>query len=163
MDVFEKYPDLSSPEFIEAYDFSTCWSVQNPSGALSELDVCVALIKTDANISLAASILARSRRSLAGFVARDPAISSLVEDITEQFLDNVEAVYKVVALKGDGPAAKFFLSTKGKARGFSQRTELTGPDGKPIQTEDMTQRDADEFTRAIAGLAAPRTAPSKAE
>jgi len=38
--------------------------------------------------------------------------------------------------------------------GQRDKSEFSGPDGGPIKTEDVTKRDADAFTRSIAGLAA---------
>lgn len=38
--------------------------------------------------------------------------------------------------------------------GLAEKKEHSGPDGSPIQTEDVTKRDADAFTRSIAGLVA---------
>lgn len=38
--------------------------------------------------------------------------------------------------------------------GLSEKNELTGANGGAIQTEDVTKRDADEFTRSISRLAA---------
>lgn len=38
--------------------------------------------------------------------------------------------------------------------GLADKSELSGPNGGPIETEDLTARDADAFTRSIAGIAA---------
>lgn len=135
MDAFEKYPDLMREDFIDQYNFDVCWTVENPDKAMSELDVCVALLRTNANFSKAARLLQRSRRTVETFVTRDIMLSDLAEDIGETFLDAVEDSYRLIALKGDGNAAKFFLSTKGKARGFTIRSEMTGTNGGPIEHE----------------------------
>lgn len=135
MDIFEKYPDLLNPDFVEDYDFTGSWTVENPKSAMSELDVAVALIRTEGNYTDAAKLLHRSRRSVEGFVTRTLILSDLAQDIVETFLDRVEMAYKGVALMGDGAAARFFLSTKGKARGFTQRSEVGGPNGGPVELE----------------------------
>jgi len=53
---------------------------------------------------------------------------------------------------GSLDAAKYVLA---RVAGWTERQSLehSGPDGGPIQTEDVTA-DADAFTRSIAGLAA---------
>lgn len=149
MDAFDKYPDLNSPEFIEHYDFTTCWTVVNKDAAFSELDVCVALIKFDANYTEMSKVLQRSRRTLETFVARDPMISNLAQDVGEMFLDQIEEKYRGMALAGDGTAAKFFLSTKGKNRGYTTRTEMVGKDDGPI---DLTISPREELRGKISTI-----------
>ena len=51
---------------------------------------------------------------------------------TERVLDLAETkVIKAINLD-DVSTAKWLLSTKGKARGYNERTELTGKDGGPL-------------------------------
>lgn len=52
------------------------------------------------------------------------------------------------ALNGDTTAAIFFLKARAK---WSERVEVTGNDGGPIQTEAVS-RDADEFASRVIRL-----------
>jgi uncharacterized protein (DUF2126 family) len=55
------------------------------------------------------------------------------------------------AKNGDVTAAIFWMKTRAR---WSERHEHTGADGGAIQLEDVTKRDADEFTSRILRLAA---------
>ena len=61
-------------------------------------------------------------------------------------------------------ANKRWRMEKLKPRVYGTRImqELSGPEGGAIQTEDVTKRDADEFTRRVARLASSETAGSGA-
>lgn len=135
MDAFEKYPDLNSKEFVDEYDFMRCWTVENPSLAMSELDVAVALLATEGNLTRCAQLLHRSRRTTETFVTRNLMLSDLADDISESFLDAVEESYRSAARLGDNGAMRFFLSTKGKNRGYNTRSEVTGANGSPLEVE----------------------------
>lgn len=54
----------------------------------------------------------------------------------------------------DCTRAAFFWAKTRMGWRETDRHEITGADGGPVQTEDVTARDADAFTRSIAGLAA---------
>ena len=61
-----------------------------------------------------------------------------------------------VAEKNEGNATAAIFGLKNRAADEwrdKQSHEHSGPDGGAIQTEDVTKRDADAFTRAVAGLA----------
>jgi len=130
--IFEEYSDLNDETYIEMYDFDDCWTKKNPDKQYETLDVAVALIKFNGNISQCASTLGRPRRSVEGFILRQQSLRELQEDLEATFLDDIEFKYKEVATKGDPIAQKFFLVTKGRNRGYVSRAESTGPNGGPI-------------------------------
>lgn len=132
MGIFEEYPDLNDEEYVKTYDFATCWTKTNPDKPYEMLDVAVALIQFNGNISECAKALGRPRRSVETFVLRQMPLRELQEDVEATFIDGIESRYKEVANKGDPIAQKFFLTTKGKNRGYVSRAEATGPDGGPI-------------------------------
>lgn len=134
MSIYEKYPYLLDVEFLEGYDFDTCWTVENPDSSYAELDVAVALLRSKGNLSAAARYLCRSRRTLETFTTRDKDLSDLLEDIEAEFLDEVESTLRLAA-RVDLNTGKFFLKTKGKNRGYSERAELGGINGGPIELE----------------------------
>lgn len=134
MDIFDQYPHLMDSDFVEGFDFSTCWSCENPTLPPSEYDVAIALLRAGGNYTNAAKLLGRPRRHIDRAISNSMALFDLAWDIEGEFLDAVEQTYRSVALTGDGQAARFFLSTKGKDRGYSQRSEVSGANGQPVQT-----------------------------
>ena len=51
----------------------------------------------------------------------------------EFFLDDAESVLKNKMEENDLAAAKYLLSTKGKRRGYTERQEITGADGRAVE------------------------------
>lgn len=139
MDIFKKYPSLLKPQFVAEFDFSTCYTVENPEGGISDFDLAIALIRFDANYSEIARLFGRSRREVERAIAADILLFDLAHDVEEAFLDEVESKYRDLARKGDGQAIKFFLSTKAKNRGYTTRSETTGPNGGPLQAEVVSK------------------------
>lgn len=156
MDMYETYPQLANPEFLESYDFEGCWTRTKPDQPMAELDVAVAIIQTNANYAYASRLLGRSRRAVEGFVTRhEGGLADLAIDVREAFLDVIEAKHMELALNGEPSVQRFFLTTKGRNRGYDKPTNIgvSAPDGGPIQVEDKTKRDADEFTSRIVRIA----------
>lgn len=130
--------DLSE-EAIDAdnYDFARCRTRMFPDGPYSTLDVVAALRKTVGNFSLAAALLGRPRAGLVAFVRSNREVLEVYVDLRETVIDAIEDKVLVSAMAGDGPNARFVLSTLGKTRGYSQRTELTGAEGGPIAVSEI--------------------------
>lgn len=65
-----------------------------------------------------------------------------LEDIEEQNLDIAEEGLYTLMKSGNEAiklgSIKLYLSTKGKKRGYVERHELTGKDGKAMQIEQIT-------------------------
>ena len=144
------YPSLSSKEFVATYDLVNCYTKSNPSEAFGELDVAVALIREDGNLGAAARLLGRSRAKLVNFVARNEGLTELQSDIEEEFLDKIEGLHRTAALGGDIAVQRFFLTTRGRDRGFAQRLELTGKDGTPLNPETSASAKLMEFLNGVA-------------
>jgi hypothetical protein len=149
MNMQERYPQLIDELFCEEYDFSQCYTVLHPDGAYDELDVAVAIHKARGNISMAARLLKRSRRSVHNHILRSQLLSDWLEDIENEFLDTVEHGYRLTALSGDDVAARFFLTTKGKERGYVSRNETTGKDGGELlaPTVDWSKMDTESLMK----------------
>jgi hypothetical protein len=65
-----------------------------------------------------------------------PETKQAIEDETQTILDMCEgAIYKSVK-EGNTQDAKWVLATKGKLRGFTERQEISGPNGGPIQVDN---------------------------
>lgn len=130
MDITEKYGFLDKIDEDNPYDFQNCLTVT--TGDYHDHDVAAALKLTMGNLGKASRLLGKSRASLSNHIARSPELLLYQEELYETFLDDVEELHKGAALMGDLSAQRFFLTTKGKDRGFVARTEATGKNGGPI-------------------------------
>lgn len=78
-------------------------------------------------------------------------LREVIDQEREYVVDMVERACVKLALEGDGANQRFILGTRGKDRGYSLRTEITGADGGPIEVRTLTPTDADEIARSIYG------------
>lgn len=74
-----------------------------------------------------------------------------LEVALEKAIGNVSNTLLSKALAGDTASIIFFLKARGKKHGWSERHELTGPDGGPMET---LTHDAQMFASRMARLAA---------
>ena len=146
--IFDKFPKLLDPGFVDGYDFPSCWTAMDRNNPYDELDVAAALISSMGILGGAARLLNRSRRSLEGYVVRTRALSELMEDIQSEFIDAVEHKFRLDALGMDASARRTVLTTLGKDRGYVTRVESTGKDGAALQHE-VIARDAADFTNKV--------------
>lgn len=80
--------------------------------------------------------------------------SQELETALDKTIANVSATLVQKAMSGDTASCIFFLKVRGKKYGWTERHEITGEEGGPIKTEDVTERDADAFARELASLVA---------
>ena len=85
-------------------------------------------------VSHACEILKCSRSHFYVKMRQFVTVQQALEDIREERHDFVEN--KLMKLIGDDniTAIIFYLKTQAKQRGYVERQELTGPDGRPIET-----------------------------
>lgn len=133
MSIFDTYPKLQEPGYAEDYDFTNCWTATHPQEAYEDEDVAAALILAQGNLGKVARLLHRPRRSVSNHVARNLPLAELQDDMWEEFIDAVEEKHQSAALNGDVGTQRFFLTTRGKNRGYTTRVETTGKDGAPIE------------------------------
>lgn len=69
------------------------------------------------------------------WLEKDARYVKKVRDIEEMTLDFAETYLHQRVKAGDTNAITFLLRTKGKKRGYIERSEVTGPDGGPIETK----------------------------
>ena len=102
--------DLKKKRFVEAYQ------------------------KAFGNISVACKAADISRGAYYLWMQQDPEFKAEIEALEpeEIFLDFVENALTQKISKGDTTAIIFALKTKGKKRGYQERTEITGADGEAI-------------------------------
>ena len=67
------------------------------------------------------------------YIARHPTIRAAYDDECESVLDLAEAKTIELLKEKDGPMLRYYLSTKGKHRGYVGRQEMTGSDGGPVE------------------------------
>lgn len=68
--------------------------------------------------------------------ARDyPSVKEALQEAKEKLLDFAESKLYTAIKKGELVAILFFLKTKGKARGYTERQEIVGADGKPMEVQ----------------------------
>jgi len=82
---------------------------------------------------LAAKRLRCSPSTVTNYVERSKRLQQAVEESIETRLDIAEGKLAEKISEGDTTALIFFLKTKGKKRGYTERQELADADGKPLR------------------------------
>jgi len=88
-----------------------------------------AIVKAFGNLSAASKSLGVDRVSLYRWIEQDGLEQAVVEGRNSR-LDFVEGKLDQKIDGGDTTAIIFFLKTQGKSRGYVERQEITGADGK---------------------------------
>jgi len=79
-----------------------------------------------------------------------PSVQQAVHEAKESMLDFTEGMLYKNIKAGDNASIIFYLKTQGKQRGFVERSELTGAEGRPIKMEaTIVQFDARTVAAAI--------------
>lgn len=99
-----------------------------------------ALEKSLGIVTTAAKITGIDRSTHYGWLKDDPVYKERVEDIGDIALDFAESKLHKQIENGEVSSTIFYLKTKGKRRGYVERTEneISGPDGKPVQFQQIT-------------------------
>lgn len=84
------------------------------------------------NVTLACHFGKCGRSTFYRYYNEDEVFAKQVDDITEIAIDICESELWKQIKDGNVPCILFYLKTKGKKRGYVERQELTGSDGKPI-------------------------------
>lgn len=122
---------------VEGYNFPKCATALDPRGPYHKEDVIAAMIVAAGNYADMAKFLGRSRAAVKRYVESNDDVAEFYSNYREGMLDTVEANLFREAMKptGDLGVQKWLLSTVGKNRGYSSRSEVTGADGKPIEVD----------------------------
>lgn len=112
--------------------------------------VAEALRNAGGIFSGAAQQLNCAPNTIANYVRDSAVLRDLLEELQEQHLDLAETKLIKLILDGDKTAIIFYLKTKGKSRGYSERTEVTGANGAPLTT-DVKELSDEELERIIGG------------
>jgi hypothetical protein len=83
-------------------------------------------------ISTACAEVGINRSTHYDWLRTDEDYKQEIEHIDESVIDFAESKLHKLIDGGDVASTIFYLKTKGKKRGFVERTELTGNEGQPI-------------------------------
>ncbi len=108
-----------------------------------------AIRKSAGNVTYAAKALGVGRTSLHARIAKSPQLQQVLQEERESLVDMAESALRAEVLDRNMTAVIWTLkaSPEAKRRGWGERTELTGPNGGPIQTEE-TDNLTDDQRRA---------------
>jgi predicted transcriptional regulator len=95
-------------------------------------DLVDAIVKYDGNISAIARAFGVTRSTIYSHIEKRPELKKLIQDEREAMLDDAESELYKQAKRGNITALIFMLKTRGRERGYVERQEHTGADGKDI-------------------------------
>lgn len=91
-----------------------------------------ALEKNLGIVTAACKTVGIARETHYRWLREDENYKEAVESVGDMVLDFAESKLHNLIDGGDVASTIFYLKTKGKKRGFVERTELTGNEGQPI-------------------------------
>ena len=110
----------------------------------SDKAITEALAKTFGNVKESARKIGIEPQSLRRRIAKSEALIAAKEEARDLFLDSLEEVNRAQALKPENTIERIFtLKTLGKPRGYVERQEITGAEGRPF-TINVGRGDGDE-------------------
>lgn len=80
----------------------------------------------------AAQALGCHRQTISAMAKRHPEIQTVLDEELEGLLDTAEGKLVEAIGRGEMSAITFFLKCRGKRRGYTERTEITGKDGADL-------------------------------
>lgn len=92
-----------------------------------------AIVNSGGIISTIAVRCGVTRDTIYQFLKRYPKMKDLLEDESERILDLAENKLFSKINDGESWAIKYLLSTKGKKRGYIERSEHSGTDGEKLE------------------------------
>jgi hypothetical protein len=99
----------------------------------SDAQIAEALKKAGGVITDAAEIMGTERAWLSKRVSASEMLQEIRKECEEKMLDLAEGnMYSLIRRK-DRTMIIFYLKTKGKARGYIERSEFTGAGGGPVE------------------------------
>lgn len=86
------------------------------------------------------------------YIREMPTVAAAYADECESVTDLAETTVIKAIRDGDVGTARWYLSTKGKNRGYGERLEVTGAEGKPIAIDaGITANDIAEALAILGG------------
>ena len=106
--------------------------------------------KSLGNITSSCMAVGIDRGTFYKWKAKDAKFAKKIEELNEVQMDFVESKLLENIKNLDTSAIIFYLKTKGKHRGYIERTEITGKDGESlIPHKPMNLKEAKEFLAKI--------------
>lgn len=100
--------------------------------AKEKAELLEALAKTSGIVSAACKACNLSRRTYYNFYRDDPDFREKADDVKELQKDFAESLILKKMKEGDTTMIIFYAKTQMKDRGYTERTEITGKDGKDL-------------------------------
>lgn len=100
-----------------------------------------ALVQADGNMAAVARTFNCSRALVWLYVDKDPKLRELTDELTETFIDEAESQLFKQIREGNTAAIIFFLKTKARHRGYSERLELLPLSRQSIEVDLGTSRE----------------------
>lgn len=91
------------------------------------------LHETHGKIALTADRLQVAYNTVAARIKESPRLRAIIAYYSERMVDKAELKFEQAIDSGQPWAIAMALRTKGKSRGYVERSEVSGPDGNPIQ------------------------------
>ncbi|RTL06423.1 hypothetical protein EKK58_05580 [Candidatus Dependentiae bacterium] len=100
----------------------------------------------------AALKLGTTTTTVTNYINRSKRLQDVVAELEEQHLDMAESKLLAGIKNGDRTYVIFYLKTKGKRRGYTERVDVSGPEGLPIALDiDLSQASDEELLAIIRG------------
>ena len=117
---------------------------KNNSHKFTAEEMIAAIERAEGNLSDAARYLGCVRQTVHNYVNKFVTVRQAYDNANEQFLDECEGQLRKLVRRGVFPAVVFALKTKGKSRGYVERQEISGPEGKQLTINLSWGEDADD-------------------
>lgn len=88
-----------------------------------------AIEKSNGILAQAAKLLNCSRQTVYNYIEKYATVKAAYEEANETTIDFVESKLLEQIKAGNSRLIEFYLKTKAKHRGYTERQEHTGPDG----------------------------------
>ena len=103
-----------------------------------------ALMQGNGVISDAARLCGVTRKAIYDFIQKHPELEQTRVEAIEVLKDDAENVVFNAIREGDLKTVRWWLERKAKERGYTTRIETTGPDGSPIEFDEIRRTYVDE-------------------
>ena len=110
----------------------------------SKAELIDALIQSDGNMAAVARSFNCHRSLVWQYVDKDPKLRELTDELSESFIDEAESQLFKQIREGNTAAIIFFLKTKARHRGYSERLELLPLTRQSIEVDLGTGRENDQ-------------------
>jgi len=118
-------------EKVTLKDFKTVYDVEGLE--LNKQKMLCSLYNNHGIIRVSCFAIQMSISAYYKYMREDAKFKEIVEDIQDNVVDKVESkLYELIEL-GDTGSVKFYMSTKGKNRGYAENIQIGSDPNKPIR------------------------------